>query len=172
MALFKNSFNYQELIDCAKGKLAGVDFPKLPLPPMLMFDEVTSIKETGGVYNKGTAHAQFKITPDKWFFPCHFENDPVMPGCLGLDAMWQLVGFYLGWSGYPGRGRALGVKEVKFTGQILPNNKKVTYKIHMKRLINRSLTMGIGDGYAYIDGKEIYVAKDLKVGLFTSIEGF
>ena len=109
MALFKNSFNYHELIDCAKGRLAGVDFPKLPLPPMLMFDEITNIKETGGTYDKGTAHAQFKITPDKWFFPCHFENDPVMPGCLGMDALWQLLGFSLGNMGGKGKGRAISV---------------------------------------------------------------
>ena len=132
MALFKDSFNYQELIDCAKGKLAGVDFPKLPLPPMLMFDEVTSIKETGGAYNKGTAHAQFKITPDKWFFPCHFENDPVMPGCLGMDALWQLLGFSLGNMGGRGKGRAISVGEVKFTGQILPIAKKVEYFLDFK----------------------------------------
>ena len=168
----KNSYNYQDLIDCGNGILFGEGNAKLPLPPMLMFDRITKIENNTGTFKRGYLEAELDIKDDLWFFKCHFQKDPVMPGCLGLDAMWQLVGFYLGWSGYPGRGRALGVKEVKFTGQILPNNKKVTYKIHMKRLINRSLTMGIGDGYAYIEGKEIYVAKDLKVGLFTSIEGF
>ena len=168
----KNSYNYQDLIDCGNGILFGEGNAKLPLPPMLMFDRITKIESSSGTFKRGYLEAELDIKDDLWFFKCHFQKDPVMPGCLGLDAMWQLVGFYLGWSGYPGRGRALGVKEVKFTGQILPNNKKVTYKIHMKRLINRSLTMGIGDGYAYIDGKEIYVAKDLKVGLFTSVEGF
>ena len=166
MALFKNSFNYQELIDCAKGKLAGVDFPKLPLPPMLMFDEVTSIKETGGTYNKGTAHAQFKITPDKWFFPCHFENDPVMPGCLGMDALWQLLGFYLGWLGGKGAGRALSVGGVKFTGQILPNNRKLIYKLDIKRVIMRKLILGIANGKVICDDNLVYEAEDIRVGLF------
>ena len=167
MALFKDSFNYQELIDGAKGKLAGVDFPKLPLPPMLMFDEVTSIKETGGAYNKGTAHAQFKITPDKWFFPCHFENDPVMPGCLGLDAMWQLVGFFLGWIGNPGKGRALGVGTVKFTGEVLQNIKLVKYEIDMKKIMSPGgTTVGLANGVVLADDKKIYSADNLKVGLF------
>ena len=168
----KKSFSFDELVECSQGRLFGEGNAQLPHSEMLMFDSIQHIDATSGDYKKGLIEAFLSINPSLWFFDCHFTNDPVMPGCLGLDAMWQLVGFYLGWSGYPGRGRALGVKEVKFTGQILPNNKKVTYKIHMKRLINRSLTMGIGDGYAYIDGKEIYVAKDLKVGLFTSIEGF
>ena len=166
MALFKDSFNYQELIDCAKGKLAGVDFPKLPLPPMLMFDEVTSIKETGGAYDKGTAHAQFKITPDKWFFPCHFENDPVMPGCLGLDAMWQLLGFYLGWLGLEGKGRALSVGGVKFSGMVLPTINKLEYHITLKRVLTSKLILGIGDGLLFADGEIIYKAEDLRVGLF------
>jgi 3-hydroxyacyl-[acyl-carrier protein] dehydratase/trans-2-decenoyl-[acyl-carrier protein] isomerase len=134
--LFKKSFSYKELIDCAKGQLAGVDFPKLPLPPMLMFDEVTKIEETGGAYNKGTAHATYKITPDKWFFPCHFKDDPVMPGCLGMDALWQLLGFSLGNMGGRGKGRAISVGEVKFTGQILPIAKKVEYFLDFKRIIN------------------------------------
>ena len=155
MALFKDSFNYEELIDCAKGKLAGVDFPKLPLPPMLMFDEITSIKETGGAYNKGTAHAQFEITPDKWFFPCHFENDPVMPGCLGMDALWQLLGFSLGNMGGRGKGRAISVGEVKFTGMVTPQTKKVTYEVNFSRVINRKLKIGIAINPENFDKKYI-----------------
>ena len=166
MALFKNSFNYQELIDCAKGKLAGVDFPKLPLPPMLMFDEVISIKETGGAYNKGIAHAKFKITPDKWFFPCHFENDPVMPGCLGMAALWQLLGFSLGNMGGRGKGRAISVGEVKFTGQILPIAKNVEYLLDFKRIIMRKLILGIADGRVICDNKIVFEASDIRVGLF------
>ena len=176
MALFKNSFNYQELIDCAKGKLAGVDFPKLPLPPMLMFDEVTNIKETGGAYNKGTAHAQFKITPDKWFFPCHFENDPVMPGCLGMDALWQLLGFSLGNMGGRGKGRAISVGEVKFTGQILPIAKKVDVKIPLNAL---TVVSGVsGSGKTSLVKKILYPALlrhfDIysdKPGAFSEIKG-
>ncbi len=166
MTLFKNSFNYHELIDCAKGRLAGVDFPKLPLPPMLMFDEITNIKETGGTYDKGTAHAQFKITPDKWFFPCHFENDPVMPGCLGMDALWQLLGFSLGNMGGKGKGRAISVGEVKFTGQILPIAKKVEYFLDFKRIIMRKLILGIADGKVVCDNKTVFEASDIRVGLF------
>jgi len=137
-----------------------------------MFDEINKISSSGGEYDKGFIDASLKISPELWFFDCHFIGDPVMPGCLGLDAMWQLVGFYLGWSQYPGRGRALGVGEVKFTGQILPTAKQVTYKINIKRLITRKLIMGIGDGVVSVDGREIYTAKDLRVGLFTSTEGF
>ena len=145
---------------------------QLPNTGMLMFDEIVKIRATGGEYDKGYIDASLNITPDLWFFDCHFIGDPVMPGCLGLDAMWQLVGFYLGWSKHPGKGRALGVGEVKFTGQILPTAKKVTYRINMKRLITRKLIMGIGDGTVSVDGREIYTAKDLRVGLFTSTEGF
>ena len=168
----KNSFTFDDLITCGNGELFGPGNAKLPLPPMLMFDRITEINDNNGSFNKGSLKAELDIKDDLWFFECHFKEDPVMPGCLGLDAMWQLVGFYLGWSQYPGKGRALGVGEVRFTGQILPTAKQVTYKINIKRLITRKLIMGIGDGIAYVDGREIYTAKDLRVGLFTSTEGF
>ena len=168
----KDSYNHSELIECAKGNMFGDGNAQLPNTGMLMFDEIVKISGTGGQYDKGYIDASLNITPDLWFFDCHFIGDPVMPGCLGLDAMWQLVGFYLGWSKHPGKGRALGVGEVKFTGQILPTAKKVTYRINMKRLITRKLIMGIGDGTVLVDGREIYTAKDLRVGLFTSTEGF
>ena len=167
MSLLKNKFNYEELIACAKGKLAGIDFPRLPLPPMLMFDKIVNISEEGGNYNKGLAHAEYNITPDKWFFECHFENDPVMPGCLGLDAMWQLVGFYLGWIGNPGKGRALGVGTVKFTGEVLQNVKNVRYEIDMKKIMSPGgTTVGLANGIVLADDKKIYSAESLKVGLF------
>ena len=166
MALFKNSFNYEELIDCAKGRLAESDFPKLPLPPMLMFDEIISIAETGGSYGKGLAHAMFNITSDKWFFKCHFENDPVMPGCLGMDALWQLLGFSLGNMGGRGKGRAISVGEVKFSGQILPSAKKVEYLLDFKRIIMRKLILGIADGKVICDEKVVFEASDIRVGLF------
>ena len=168
----KDAYKHAELIECAKGNMFGQGNAQLPNTGMLMFDEIVKISSTGGEYDKGFIDASLNITPDLWFFDCHFIGDPVMPGCFGLDAMWQLVGFYLGWSQYPGRGRALGVGEVKFTGQILPTAKKVTYKINIKRLITRKLIMGIGDGIVSVDGREIYTAKDLRVGLFTSTEGF
>ena len=168
----KNSYKHKELLECAKGNMFGEGNAQLPNTGMLMFDTISKISSSGGEYNKGYIDASLEIKPDLWFFDCHFINDPVMPGCLGLDAMWQLVGFYLGWSQYPGKGRALGVGEVKFTGQILPTAKKVTYKINIKRLITRKLIMGIGDGIVSVDGREIYMAKDLRVGLFTSTEGF
>ena len=168
----KDAYKHAELIECAKGNMFGQGNAQLPNTGMLMFDEIVKISSTGGEYDKGFIDASLNITPDLWFFDCHFIGDPVMPGCLGLDAMWQLVGFYLGWSQYPGRGRALGVGEVKFTGQILPTAKKVTYKINIKRLITRKLIMGIGDGIVSVDGREIYTVKDLRVGLFTSTEGF
>ena len=139
---------------------------QLPVPPMLMFDRIVKITEDGGAHGKGYLEAELDINPDLWFFQCHFINDPVMPGCLGLDAMWQLVGFFLGWSGAPGKGRALGVGEVKFTGQVTPKVKKLVYKIDLKRVIIRKLVMGIGDGVLEADGKVIYEAKDLRVGLF------
>ena len=145
---------------------------RLPLPPMLMFDRITEISDTGGDYNKGLMVAELDIHPDLWFFGCHFETDPVMPGCLGLDAMWQLIGFYLGWAGGPGRGRALGCGEVRYTGQVLPTAKLVTYRINMKRVILRKLVMGIADASLSVDGREIYNGKDLRVGLFTSTDGF
>tara|TARA_B100000029_G_scaffold4807_1_gene5462 strand:+ start:1323 stop:1829 length:507 start_codon:yes stop_codon:yes gene_type:complete len=166
----EKSFNYDKLIECAKGVLFGKGNAQLPLPPMLMFDRIININETGGNFSKGEIIAELDIRSDLWFFECHFKNDPVMPGCLGLDAMWQLVGFYLGWLGQPGRGRALGVGEVKFSGQVLKTVKKVTYHISMKRLILRKLIMGVADGIMKADGKIIYEVKDMKVGLFTSSE--
>lgn len=168
----KHSFTYQELIKCGKGTIFGKGNAQLPLPPMLMFDRITSITEDGGNYDKGFIQAELDVKPDLWFFDCHFESDPVMPGCLGLDAMWQLVGFFLGWKGGPGHGRALGAGEVKFFGQVLPSASKVTYKINIKRLIMRKLVMGIADATLEVDGREIYSAKDLRVGLFTSTDDF
>ena len=168
----KNSFTNKELIECGQGKLFGENNAQLPLPPMLMFDRITSIKEDGGEFNNGQITAEMDITADLWFFQCHFEGDPVMPGCLGLDAMWQLVGFYLGWRGGQGRGRALGSGEVKFTGQVLPTAKKITYIIDLKRVIIRKLVMGIADARLEVDGRTIYEATDLKVGLFTSTDNF
>lgn len=168
----QNSFNREELLSCGRGELFGPGNAQLPMPNMLMVDRVTSITEDGGAFDKGQIIAELDITPDLWFFECHFPGDPVMPGCLGLDAMWQLVGFYLGWKGGLGRGRALGVGELKFTGQVLPTAKKVTYKINMKRVIMRKLVMGIADAVMEVDGKVIYEAKDLRVGLFASTENF
>ena len=168
----QNSYSYEELIKCGNGELFGPGNAQLPQPPMLMFDRITHISDKGGKHDKGQIIAELDVNPDLWFFGCHFNDDPVMPGCLGLDAMWQLIGFHLGWLGGPGRGRALGVGEVKFTGQILPTNKKVTYKITLKRVIKRKLFMGIGDGEVLVDGKVIYTAKDLKVGLFKDTTAF
>ena len=168
----KNAYSYDELIDCGHGKLFGPGNAQLPTPNMLMFDRITLITDEGGAYDKGEINAELDIHPDLWFFDCHFKNDPVMPGCLGLDAMWQLVGFFLGWSGHPGRGRALGVGEVKFTGQVLPTANMVKYHIHIKRVIARGLILGIADGSMTVDGREIYTAKNLRVGLFTSTEDF
>ena len=164
----KNSFSYEQLIDCANGNLFGNGNAQLPSPPMLMFDRITNINETGGLFQKGEIVAELDIKPELWFFECHFKGDPVMPGCLGLDAMWQLVGFYLGWLKQPGKGRALGVGEVKFTGQVLDTVKKVTYQISIKRLILRKLILGVADGVLKADGESIYEAKDMKVGLFQS----
>ena len=164
----QNSFSYEQLIDCANGDLFGKGNAQLPSPPMLMFDRITNINETGGLFKKGEIVAELDIRPDLWFFDCHFKEDPVMPGCLGLDAMWQLVGFYLGWLEQPGKGRALGVGEVKFTGQVLDTIKKVTYHISLKRLILRKLILGVADGILKADGETIYEAKDMKVGLFQS----
>ena len=163
----KNSFNYEELIKCANGKLFGPGNAKLPSPPMLMFDRITEISENTGEFKKGTIKAELDIKNDLWFFDCHFKEDPVMPGCLGLDAMWQLVGFYLGWLGNPGRGRALGVNNVKFTGEVLKNCKIAFYQIDMKRiLIKEGTTVGLTNGILLADGKKIYSAENLKVGLF------
>ncbi|PVZ71642.1 3-hydroxyacyl-[acyl-carrier-protein] dehydratase FabA [Pelagibaculum spongiae] len=166
------SFNREQLLDCGNGRLFGEGNAQLPVPPMLMMDRIITISDKGGAHGLGYIEAELDVTPELWFFECHFPGDPVMPGCLGLDAMWQLVGFFLGWGGSPGRGRALGSGEVKFTGQITPANKKVTYRIDLKRLVRRKLVMGIADGSVSVDGREIYTAKDLKVGLFTSTEGF
>ncbi len=168
----QQSFTREELLKSGKGELYGPENAQLPLPPMLMMDRITRISETGGQFDKGEIIAELDITPDLWFFDCHFQGDPVMPGCLGLDAMWQLIGFYLCWMGGPGKGRALGCGEVKFTGQVLPTAKQVTYKIDIKRLIMRKLVMGIGDATMEVDGKLIYQAKDLRVGLFTSTQDF
>jgi 3-hydroxyacyl-[acyl-carrier protein] dehydratase/trans-2-decenoyl-[acyl-carrier protein] isomerase len=168
----KNSFTFEELLSCGRGEMFGAGNAQLPLPPMLMFDRIVSITEDGGKYGQGQIIAELDVKPDLWFFACHFEGDPVMPGCLGLDAMWQLVGFYLGWKGGPGRGRALGAGEVKFSGQVLPTGKKITYCIDLKRVIMRKLVMGIADARMELDGREIYVANDLRVGLFTSTENF
>jgi 3-hydroxyacyl-[acyl-carrier protein] dehydratase / trans-2-decenoyl-[acyl-carrier protein] isomerase len=161
-----SSFDYEALLRCGRGEMYGPGNAQLPAPPMLMMDRIITISQTGGAYNKGHIEAELDITPEQWFFACHFIGDPVMPGCLGLDAMWQLVGFYLGWIGNPGRGRALGVGEVKFSGQVTPDVKKVTYKIDMKRVMSGKLIMGIGDGVVEADGKPIYSASGLRVGLF------
>ncbi len=166
------SFEREQLLECGHGKMFGPGNAQLPVPNMLMMDRILTISDSGGANDKGHIEAELDIRPDLWFFDCHFPGDPVMPGCLGLDAMWQLVGFYLAWIGNPGHGRALGVGEVKFTGQVLPAAKKVTYHIDMKRVITRKLVLGIADGRMEVDGREIYTAKDLRVGLFTSTEGF
>ena len=163
----QNSFNYEELISCAKGEMFGLGNPQLPLPPMLMCDRITHIDDQGGEFGKGLIEAELDIHPDLWFFPCHFQGDPVMPGCLGMDALWQLVGFFLGWSGGLGRGRALSVGEVKFIGQILPENKRVRFRLDMKRVIMRRLVMGIADGKVLCDGEVVFEANGIRVGLFT-----
>ena len=168
----KSSYSYEDLLECSNARLFGPGNAQLPLPPMLMFDRIISINDTGGKYNKGQIIAELDVKPELWFFDCHFVGDPVMPGCLGLDAMWQLVGFYLGWAGGPGRGRALGAGEVKFSGQVTPKNKLITYRIDMRRVIQRKLNMGIADGVMEVDGREIYSASSLRVGLFTSTEDF
>ena len=168
----QNSFDREALLKCGHGELFGPGNAQLPVPNMLMMDRIAHIDEVGGEYNKGEIKAELDITPDLWFFECHFPGDPVMPGCLGLDAMWQLVGFHLGWLGHPGKGRALGVGEVKFTGQVLPTAKKVSYQINIKRVIARGLIMGIADGTVSVDGREIYTAKGLRVGLFSSTDDF
>ncbi len=168
----QSSFTYEELLQCARGEMFGPSNGKLPTPPMLMLDRITLISTEGGKYGKGEIKAELDVRPDLWFFDCHFEGDPVMPGCLGLDAMWQLVGFYLVWLGLPGRGRALGSGKVKFFGQVLPKARLVTYQIDMKRVIERKLNMAIADATMSVDGREIYSAEDLRVGLFTSTDDF
>jgi len=163
----KSNYNYNDLIDCGNGRLFGEGNAKLPLPPMLMFNRITEITANGGSFKKGLIKAELDIKADMWFFNCHFKDDPVMPGCLGLDAMWQLVGFYLGWLGYPGKGRALGVNEVKFTGEVLEKVKMATYEIVIKRILKKEgAAVGLANGTLSADGKIIYTAENLKVGLF------
>ena len=161
------SINYDGLIACAKGEMFGEGNPQLPMPPMLMMDRINEISSDGGLNGQGHVYAELDINPDLWFFKCHFVNDPVMPGCLGLDALWQLTGFNLGWRGMKGKGRALGVGEVKFTGMVTPETKLVTYKINFKRIIDRRLKLGLADGQILADGEEIYSTTDMKVGLFS-----
>lgn len=168
----QSSYNKADLIKAGTGEMFGEGNSQLPSDNMLMMDRILTITEEGGEFGKGFIEAELDITPDLWFFDCHFKGDPVMPGCLGLDAMWQLVGFFLAWTGGPGRGRALGVGEVKFTGQILPTAKKVSFRIDLKRVIKRKLYMGLADGSVSVDGREIYSAKDLKVGLFADTSKF
>ena len=162
----------EQLLACGRGELFGPGNAQLPTPNMLMMDRITRIADEGGAYGKGEVLAELDINPDLWFFGCHFPGDPVMPGCLGLDALWQAVGFYLAWIGNPGHGRALGVGEVKFTGQVLPTAKQVSYEISMKRVVSRKLVLGVADGIVKVDGREIYTAKDLRVGLFISTDNF
>ncbi len=161
-----NSFDYEQLLACGRGELFGPGNAQLPLPPMLMFDRISEISEEGGEHGKGMVRAELSLQPDMWFFPCHFKGDPVMPGCLGLDALWQLLGFFLGWLGAPGRGRALGLGELKFSGQVVPTMKRIVYGIEIKRGMRSKLVLGIGDGWLAADGDVIYRASDLKVGLF------
>ena len=163
------SFDFHALIDCAKGRLFGPGNAQLPTDNMLMVDRISHISASGGAHGKGEIIAELDIHPGLWFFDCHFRGDPVMPGCLGLDAMWQLIGFYLGWKGNPGKGRALGAGEIKFTGQVLPEARLVEYRIDLKRVIERKLVMGIADGTMAVDGRIIYTAQDLRVGLFTRV---
>jgi len=167
-----SSYSYEDLLTCSRGELFGPGNAQLPAPNMLMLDRITHISADGGAYGKGELQAELDIRPDLWFFDCHFEGDPVMPGCLGLDALWQLFGFHLVWAGHGGRGRALGVGKVKFTGQVLQKAKVVTYQLDIKRVISRKLTMAIADGSLSVDGREIYTAEDLRVGLFQSTDNF
>lgn len=162
----QSSYTYEELLACGRGELFGPGNAQLPLPPMLMFDRIVSVGSDGGAYGKGHVRAELDVRPDLWFFDCHFKGDPVMPGCLGVDALWQMVGFHLGWLGSEGRGRALGVGEVKFSDQVLPSVKKVVYGVDLKRVFRSKLVLGIADGFLEADGRRIYEAKDLRVGLF------
>jgi 3-hydroxyacyl-[acyl-carrier protein] dehydratase / trans-2-decenoyl-[acyl-carrier protein] isomerase len=165
----KDAYTYEELIDCGRGGLFGPGNAQLPLPPMLMFDRIIKIDHANGRYGKGAILAELDIDPGQWFFKCHFEGDPVMPGCLGLDAMWQLIGFFLAWKGGLGRGRALGGNEIQFTGQVTPDRKLIRYHIDIKRLVQRGLVMGIADGRMEVDGETIYQGSNLRVGLFTEM---
>jgi len=168
----KHSYTYEELLQCAAGQLFGPGNAQLPAPPMLMFDRIVRIGADGGAHGKGEIVAELDITPELWFFGCHFTGDPVMPGCLGLDAMWQLLGFHLAWLGGPGHGRALGADVVKFTGQVTPRNRLVSYHVDIKRIVMRKLVVGIADAVMKVDGRAIYAASDLRVGLFTSTDNF
>lgn len=161
----RSQFDYEDLLACGRGELFDKG-PQLPLPPMLMFDRISEIAEVGGEYGKGLVRAVLELKPDLWFFPCHFKGDPVMPGCLGLDALWQMLGFFLGWLGAPGKGRALGMGEIKFSGQVLPTMKKVVYGIDIKRVMRSKLVLGVADGWLSADGSVMFKALDLKVGLF------
>ncbi len=166
MAERPSSFEYEDLLACGRGEMFGPGNAKLPLPPMLMFDRISSITEDGGENGMGQVVAELDVKPDLWFFPCHFKDDPIMPGCLGLDALWQMLGFYLGWLGAPGKGRALSVGEVKFTGMVEPTVKKVEYVVDLSRVIRRKFTLGVANGLLKADGETIYTARDLRVGLF------
>lgn len=168
----KNSFSYEDLLACGRGEIFGLGNAQLPMPNMLMMDRITNITNDNGHYGRGEVLAELDIKPDLWFFDCHFPGDPVMPGCLGLDALWQLLGFFIAWQGNPGRGRALGVNKVRFTGQVLPTAKKVSYHLDIKRVIKRGAVMGVADGAMHVDGKEIYKTEDLRVGLFLSTSDF
>jgi 3-hydroxyacyl-[acyl-carrier protein] dehydratase / trans-2-decenoyl-[acyl-carrier protein] isomerase len=166
----RGQFDYEDLLACARGELFGPGNAQLPLPPMLMFDRISEVEEDGGEHGQGLIVAELDVKPDLWFFACHFKGDPVMPGCLGLDALWQLLGFFLGWLGAPGKGRALGVGEVKFSGMVVPTMRKLEYIVELKRVIRRKFTLGMADGWLKADGEIIYTAKDLKVGLFRAGE--
>jgi 3-hydroxyacyl-[acyl-carrier protein] dehydratase/trans-2-decenoyl-[acyl-carrier protein] isomerase len=169
-SMTQSRFDLPDLLACGRGEMFGPGNAQLPSPPMLMFDRITHIANTGGAYGKGQMVAELDVNPDLWFFACHFIGDPVMPGCLGLDAMWQLVGFFLGWSGAPGRGRALGVGDVKFSGQVTTKVSRIVYRIDLKKVILRRLVLGVGDGILEADGNPIYEAKDLRVGLFNAAD--
>jgi 3-hydroxyacyl-[acyl-carrier protein] dehydratase/trans-2-decenoyl-[acyl-carrier protein] isomerase len=162
----RGGYEYEDLLACGRGELFGPGNAQLPLPPMLMFDRISEISETGGEYGKGVVRAELDVKPDLWFFGCHFKGDPVMPGCLGLDALWQMVGFFLGWTGGEGRGRALGLGELKLSGQVMPNVRKIVYNVDIKRVMRLKLVLGVADGWLSADDEIIYRAKDLKVGLF------
>jgi len=168
MAERKTQFDYEDLLACARGELFGPGNAQLPLPPMLMFDRICEISETGGAHGKGVMRAEFDIKPDLWFFGCHFKGDPVMPGCLGLDALWQMTGFFLGWLGLPGRGRALGVGEVKLTDQVLPLAKKIVYGVDIKRIFKGKLNLAVADGWLETDGKRMYEVANMRVGLIAA----